>query len=295
MAKFKFLIGDVNYAEYGGKWWRRVGDRRFHVMELINMKEACGDDVDYTYNVSLSEIDLWEVPYSEMVEAYRCCHWDGLFGEDDAEIYELTETWRELDRWSRLEKSYYAAYLARQFIKKIAEIFENILENEKEQLVMVEMLDSYGLKAPLWDDGGNNYRKLMKECREYSDAMDDPYERDCAMNRVVNKVGSTARDFMQGDLMSGMNQYFKKGIYAEISTEINMGGQIFTGVQANVKMNNVPSDDPLAYVAGYMDALSRKGMGNGSKKSELAEAYIEGFRYGVSVRKGDEPKPVWHG
>jgi hypothetical protein len=55
---FRFLTGDVDYLAYGGKWYRKVADTRYHVIELTNMWEATGDKSVPQYHVSLSEVDI---------------------------------------------------------------------------------------------------------------------------------------------------------------------------------------------------------------------------------------------
>ena len=40
MAGWKFLTGDFNWQQYGGSWYRAVGERQYQVIELINLKDA---------------------------------------------------------------------------------------------------------------------------------------------------------------------------------------------------------------------------------------------------------------
>jgi hypothetical protein len=55
---FHFLTGDMNWLDYGGKWYRKVADTRYHVIDLTNMWEATGDKSAPQYNVSLFEVDI---------------------------------------------------------------------------------------------------------------------------------------------------------------------------------------------------------------------------------------------
>jgi hypothetical protein len=56
--KFKFLTGDVNYQDYGGKWisnkQKSIDFPFYYVMELINMHEATGDKNQEKYAVEMS-------------------------------------------------------------------------------------------------------------------------------------------------------------------------------------------------------------------------------------------------
>jgi len=74
---FRFLIGDMNYLAYGGKWYRKVANTRYHVIELINMWDATGDKSIPQYHVSLSEVDITS---SQLKDAMQSC------GPDDEEL-----------------------------------------------------------------------------------------------------------------------------------------------------------------------------------------------------------------
>jgi hypothetical protein len=59
-SAWKTLGGDVNWTDHGGTWYVRVRDTsRFHVIEFINMVEACGiEEGEPPYVVELSEVDI---------------------------------------------------------------------------------------------------------------------------------------------------------------------------------------------------------------------------------------------
>lgn len=89
MRTFKFLVGDVNYSEHGGTWYKRIGQHVYHVMELSPWVKADGKE----FIASLSEIDLLQVseellsdalessgysnkPTDELIQL-ECLHLDG--------------------------------------------------------------------------------------------------------------------------------------------------------------------------------------------------------------------------
>lgn len=76
--------GDVNMLDYGGKFIRHVGGRRYHVVELTNMDEACGRDNQGRdrYVVELSEVDL---DTADVQAAYSSCG----PGKDIADIADI--------------------------------------------------------------------------------------------------------------------------------------------------------------------------------------------------------------
>lgn len=72
-------------------------------------------------------------------------------------------------------------------------------------LAKVEALASYGAAAPLWQDGGTNAHALMRAGKRESRELEASAERyEAAMDRPVNKIGSTAREYAAGDLNSAI-------------------------------------------------------------------------------------------
>jgi len=73
MAGWKFLTGDFDWQQYGGSWYRRLGERQYRVIELINLKDAMGEESNVTYSVSLKYVDLDEMSQSNIDSAVGCC------------------------------------------------------------------------------------------------------------------------------------------------------------------------------------------------------------------------------
>lgn len=73
------------------------------------------------------------------------------------------------------------------------------------RLMLVEALSGYGAYAPLWSDSGRNAHKLVRAAKAESRRL----RRDAgayykAMDRPVNKIGSTAREYAAGDISSAI-------------------------------------------------------------------------------------------
>lgn len=69
----------------------------------------------------------------------------------------------------------------------------------------VEALSSYGAHAPLWQASSRNAHALLREAKGESKRL----QRDAkaylkAMDRPVNAIGSTAREYAAGDMLSGV-------------------------------------------------------------------------------------------
>jgi len=77
---FRFLTGDVNYTDYGGKWYRKVASTRYHVIELTNMWQDTKDKTCSQYHVSLSEVDIAS---SQLQEALDSCGPDEGFRDNE--------------------------------------------------------------------------------------------------------------------------------------------------------------------------------------------------------------------
>lgn len=267
-AVFRPLSGDVNYVDYGGTWYRRVGKGRYHVMELMNWQEVCGSDAPpERYNVALSEVDLLAMTPTMRMDALRSC---GLEGEDS-------------------------------------------------ELAVLAAHYQYGHKAPLGQWDGNNYLELMKEARTLSAELDDPRVHERYMQRPVNAIGSTAREYMQGDLSSAPRRYAdemraREGeVYKSVAAFVDKAvGPETTVIQSSVLNPKTDSlkvafsmsvnfskvseaegtDDPLAYSMGYMHAMAGQGLEH--DRRDLAPAYIAGYHKGVDVKAGNVQKPEWH-
>jgi hypothetical protein len=84
IGKFEVLTGDVNYLDYGAKWYRQTSESCYHVITLVNMWDATGDDDQDKYDIQLEEIDLAEISQKNIDSALSCCGWN-----DDQEITAL--------------------------------------------------------------------------------------------------------------------------------------------------------------------------------------------------------------
>lgn len=60
MSRFEFLTGDVNWKDYGGKWYRRIDPHMYYLIEFINFLDATNElyDGKYKYVVTGEFIDL---------------------------------------------------------------------------------------------------------------------------------------------------------------------------------------------------------------------------------------------
>lgn len=70
--RYKFLTGDINFLDFGGKWISKKlnnGDFDYYlVMELMNMRELTGDDDQPKYNVTVGVVAPSQVDESKIRE-----------------------------------------------------------------------------------------------------------------------------------------------------------------------------------------------------------------------------------
>lgn len=155
--------GDANMLDYGGRFYRKLaGTRRWHFVDVCNMDDACGRDNEGCAKYC---VDLSEVDLDSIPEKTIASAMQSCGYDEDPAVSRLDPDAREC--------------------------------------MIAEACHGYGAKAPLWQDSGNNRHALIREAKRESrllqkdvDAMAD------RMEAPVNAIGSTAREFMQGDLAS---------------------------------------------------------------------------------------------
>lgn len=83
--------------------------------------------------------------------------------------------------------------------------FPDGFDVESHPLAKVEVLVSFGNFAPMGEWSGNNYRELLRQAKsEARRLIADHHYHAQQMNRPVNKLGSTAYEYAQGDFDSAM-------------------------------------------------------------------------------------------
>lgn len=170
---------DVSWDEYGGKWAKFGHGRAYYVIDFTNMIEACGSDAEGgpKYVAEVRMVDLADLPHETILSALKCC---GLrFGmngpactieSDSGDIVAQQET-----------------------ITHPGTLWD---------LVIVEACSSYGAYAPLDSVSGDSHPVNVRgKARRIAERiMRDAAERERLMARPVNRLGSTAREYMRGDL-----------------------------------------------------------------------------------------------
>lgn len=154
---------------------------------------------------------------------------------------------------------------------------------EARELATAEMCFQYGNRAPLFDSSGGSWHKLRREARSEAKSYLDTDTLADALDRPVNALGSTASEYMRGDLDSAIG----RGVLAGSPTA-RLVAKIH-GVPENVIDDARPADW-LPYFLGYQDGQ----MGEEKRTDDdLAPEYHLGFDRGVNVAAGRAPAPGW--
>ena len=148
---------------------------------------------------------------------------------------------------------------------------------------IAEMCDSYGCRAPIESWSGNNGNQLVARAKRAANELLDEAILSAALQKPVNKIGSTAAEFMNGDFQSAMVRGVESG-----NPEARIMAKMH-GVDQQV-IDDVRPDDFLPYLMGYMAAT------NGSPKEtdpDTAPEYFRGYERGENVKAGKCPAPGW--
>lgn len=125
--EFEFLIGDVNWEDYGGKWISpklNNGDFDYwFVIEFLNWLEETGELFDGNeFIVTIQAVSPDEAGEDSLESAYACCGFDEEF---------------------------------------LSDYNEEALDHIK-----VEALSTYGVYAQLWQESGNNADALLRRAKQ---------------------------------------------------------------------------------------------------------------------------------
>ena len=191
------LCSDVNWQDYHGMWGFHAGGGEYYVIRHTNMIDACGEsdahEIGYVHESVVLFVDLDTVPANEIKSAPECCgQYDVLLSDDPP------------NPW-----------------------------------IVVECLVSYGRAAPLDTFTCAQYRgksakfesndhfaaRTRADARRHVESLiDDREQLDNMLDRPVNRIGSTAREYAAGDFASAIGRGLMNGEpRAELMARIGVG------------------------------------------------------------------------
>lgn len=169
-AGWKDLGSDSDWESYGGKWGRKGADGAWYIVRFENMIEACGERAVANGEISKYIASVLRVDLSEISkdQLSKCRACVGI----DPDDYDSRDA--------------------------------NVQE-----YMNVDACVSYGTFAPLWDEGSDTFPMRLRAAarREAETMMRDETTLDKALDRTVNRIGTTAREFGQGDPLAGLHRH----------------------------------------------------------------------------------------
>lgn len=166
--------------------------------------------------------------------------------------------------------------------------YKTKLDNEgddipPDDLFLAEMCDSHGVHAPLGQWNGNNARAMLRTAYREAQCLLEPDALERKLDQPVNKIGSTAREFMAGDTFSAVQRGCESG-----DPSARIMAKMYGANQQTI--DDIRPADWLPYAFGYMRALA------GQEKEtdpDMAPEYFRGYERGLNVKAGKCPAPGW--
>jgi hypothetical protein len=152
-----------------------------------------------------------------------------------------------------------------------------------------EACNSHGNKAPLHEVSTGSRDKAFRACRKESYRLDDDTLYAEALDRPVNALGSTAREYARGDFDSAL----ARGLLANNPNACIMAKM--HGIDPDeARLRLLAQDDRLAFVFGYIAGEAGR-LKEDDSQDELADAYLAGHGLGLRVHAGEIKRPDWLG
>jgi len=178
----------------------------FFFIDITDMPAACGRDATYRWCASVDVVELLNASQSTIQSAMRSCGYEHKLH----------------------------------------------MMMESDRLALAEMLWQHGAKAPAWSDEGGKitfddygnvkefynencpeFRRLRKEAVEFCEEtlFDESNRNDFLMNRIVNKLGQSAREYANGT--DGLWDSLRK--IKEMGDEANPDQKLMLKIYANAE------------------------------------------------------------
>lgn len=179
-----FLTGDRDWSGVDATWCKQAKDGSWFVLRFENMREYDSGAVDRgeweEFSCEVKRVDFSDIPQTEIDSALRSCGYI-----------------RRVDGTSKsaIVNEYDGEYIAE--------------DPNTVKLVLLDCCVSYGLGAPLHTETGNKHPIQVRgrARRVAEEMMRDVAKLEAALDRPVNRIGSTAREYGRGDISSAMDRH----------------------------------------------------------------------------------------
>jgi len=190
---------DVSWEDYGGGWARRATDGSYFVLDFDNMQEACGSDVSdddpARYVCEVKRVNLSTLPIANLVAALKSVGLRYVMLDDKGTLMPAGNSEGEPD-------------LRLAIVSDSGDVVATEADTTHMQLVCIEACVSYGCAEPLYSaTGATRPRNVRADARREAESlMRDAAKLRTALDRPVNKLGSTAEEYGRGDIESALNR-----------------------------------------------------------------------------------------
>lgn len=178
MRGWTYLFGSGQWTGEDAMWARKAKDGAWFVLRFTDLLDAGGKEFeDMPFECDVRRIHLKEIPEAEVDSALRSCGWRWMKDGDDTILVN--------DQGDTMAATLKAG--------------------DRLTLAAVEMCVGYGLGAPLYTATGKRWLHVRAEARREAESlMRDASALDAALDRPVNAIGSTAREYGNGDISSAL-------------------------------------------------------------------------------------------
>lgn len=179
------LAGDVSWEDYGGMWTKKARDGSYYVLKFTNLWEAAGKEDGFPqYECEVKRIDFTDLPMEEIDSALRCCGFKRISGPLGLGLEKIVDE--------------HSGDILADTDTDVHQYF----------LVLVQCCIDYGIGAPL-ESLTSDHRPLnvRAKARRYAEqCMKDGDLLDARLDRSVNAIGSTAREYGKGDINAALRR-----------------------------------------------------------------------------------------
>lgn len=158
-----------------------------------------------------------------------------------------------------------------------------IAEGMELDLAIAEACFQYGAKAPLSSMSSADRDDNLQKMRLTADKLSNSVALQKALEQPVNAMGSSALEYMRGDLIAAIKRGAEAGDLAARTMAKTMG------IPQEV-VDDARPEDFLPYIMGYGDAMGGR---EASREKNLAPEYLRGYARGQRVLRGEAPPPSW--
>jgi hypothetical protein len=161
-------------AMYG----RKVDAQHWYVVRVMDLWDATGEEYGERFNAEVKLLDFTELPRDEIAQAMRSCGWSWTLANDAVELTVIDTHSGSI-----------------------------VATGSAAEACIVECCAQYGLGAPLEQFCGKRSINVRAEARRFAEqCMKDAALVERQLDRPVNAIGSTARDFGRGDITAGLHR-----------------------------------------------------------------------------------------